>query len=177
MTPEEYKASLKDAMGRWRTLSLFEETCDDPAKYPPLFTLKDSDTASCVSLKERYLDCRDLSEYKFANIYLGGWDHWEKLCNSWEFKPHLELWRTELRLKLRAEALDKLIELSEGDGPSALNASVKLLQELNGSVETPKRGRPSKEEKDGYLKKVARDSATIAKDAERLGLKVVNAEE
>lgn len=172
MTPEELKAQFKDTGGRWRTANLFEETCEDPAKYPPIFTLKDSDTASCVSLKERYLECRDLTEYQFANIYLGGWDHWCKITESWILKPHIESWRTELRLKLRMEALEKIVQLSQGDGPSALNAAVKLISEIEGA-RAPKRGRPSKTEKEGYLKNEARAASAIAADADRLGLKVV----
>jgi hypothetical protein len=172
MTPEEFKDQFKDSIGRWRTATLFEETCEDPTKYPPVYTLKDSDTSSCVSLKERYLQMGDLTEYSFANVYLGGWDHWVRICDSWILKPHIEEWREQLKLRLRAETLAKVKDMAEGEGPSALNAAKFLLEELGGSGK-PKRGRPSKEEKAGYLKEEGRTSDETQRDAERLGIKVV----
>lgn len=173
MTPEDFKDQFKDSIGRWRTANLFEETCEDPTKYPPVYTLKDSDTSSCVSLKERYLECRDLTEYQFANIYLGGWDHWLRVCDSYVLKPHIEEWRDQLRLKLRAETLEKVKDLATGEGPAALTAAKFLLEELNGRTPKSQRGRPSKEEKIGYLKEEGRTSDETKRDAERLGIKVV----
>ena len=172
MTPEEFKEQFKDVRHAWRTANLFEETCEDPTKYPPVYTLKDSDTSSCVSLKERYLAMGDLTEYNFANVYLGGWDHWQRICESYVLKPHIEEWRDQLKLRLRAETLAKVKEMAEGEGPSALNAAKFLLEELGGSTK-PKRGRPSKEEKEGWLKKESKSSEELAADAKRLGLSLV----
>lgn len=170
MDIEEFKKTFKDNRGAWRTASLFEETCDDPAKYPPVYSLADSDTSSCVSLKERYLECRDPTEYQFAIIYLGSWDHWLRICDSWILKPHIEEWREQLALKMRAEAIAKIKELAEGEGPNALQAA-KVMLDLGRSDH--KRGRPSKQERQGYLKGIEKDSATTREDAKRLGLKIV----
>jgi hypothetical protein len=173
MDYEELRKEFKDVTGRWRTSTLFEETCDDPAKYPPVYTLKDSDTSSCVSLKERYLEMGDITEYDFANLYLGGWEHWSRVAESYLLKPHVEEWREQLALKLRAEALRKIKEMAEGEGPSAFNAAKFLLDEVGGKERKPKRGRPSKEEKEGFLKGEHRDAAAIANDAARIGIKVI----
>ena len=173
MTPEEYKEQLKDTIGRWRTTTLFEETCEDPTKYPPIFTLKDSDTASCVSLKDRYLELRDITEYKFANIYLGGWDHWQRICESWRLKPHIAEWREQLRLKLKQEAIERILEIADSSSPGALNAAKQLLDMVSNPVDKPKRGRPSKEEKEGHLAREAKSAEALRLDAERVGIKVV----
>lgn len=171
MTPDELKELYKDQQGRWRTANLFEETCEDPAKYPPIFTLKDSDTASCVSLKQRYMEARDESEYLFAQAYLGGWDHWQRICESYRVKPYIEAWRAELKVKLEAEYIRKVHEIAQGEGPAALQAAKWLAE--RGSGKAPKRGRPSKHEREGYLKASARDKDELAEDAARLGLSVV----
>jgi hypothetical protein len=171
MDIEELRKEFKDSVLRWRTASLFEETCDDPAKYPPVYCLADSDTSSCVSLKERYLECRDPTEYQFAMIYLGGWEHWLRICDSWILKPHIEEWRDQLALKMRAEAIAKIKELAQGEGPNALQAA-KVMLDLGRGTGT-KRGRPSKQEKEGFLRQSTKDSDTLKEDAKRLGISLV----
>jgi hypothetical protein len=172
MSAEELRPYFKDVLNRWRTASLFEETCEDPAKYPPIFTLKDDDTASCVSLKRLYLAFEDVTEHRFATMCLGSWEHWEAIQNSWILKPHLEKWRELLELQLKAKYLYLIKEQAEsGDGPNALNATKYLLETTTSFGK--KRGRPSKGEKEAALKKEVRDSQSIKNDAERLGLKVI----
>ena len=173
MSADDLRPYFKDVLNRWRTASLFEETCEDPAKYPPIFTLKDDDTASCVSLKRLYLAMEDVTEHRFATACLGSWEHWEAITNSWILKPHLEKWRELLELQLRAKYLSLIKEQAEGgDGPNALNAT-KYLLETTTSFANKKRGRPSKGEKEAALKREVRDSQSIKNDAERLGLKVI----
>jgi len=173
MSADELRPFFKDVLNRWRTLSLFQETCDDPAKYPPIFTLKDDDTSSCVSLKRLYLIMEDITEHDFARMCLGSWEHWESLCNSYQLKPHIEHWRELLELRLRAKYIQLIKQQAEsGDGPSALNAT-KYLLETTTSFIKQKRGRPSKAEKEAHLKKETRSSESIKADAERLGIKVI----
>jgi hypothetical protein len=174
---EELLPWFKDVLNRWRTMSLFEETCEDPAKYPPIFTLKDNDTSSCVSLKRLYLAMEDVTEYQFATSCLGSWEHWEAISKSWTIQPHIENWRELLDMQLRTKYLNLIKSTAEeGEGPNALNATKYLLEattSFKGREKTSKRGRPSKVEKEAALKKEVRDSQTIKNDAERLGLKVV----
>lgn len=162
---------LKDVRNVWRTASLFEETCEDATKYPPVYSLGDQH-GTLPSLKRNFLDLGDLAEYTFAETYLGGWDHWLALQKSWVLKPHIEAWRNELRLKLEAAALAKIKDIADGEGPSALQAA-KYLYERVQTDGGRKRGRPSKAEKDAALKKELRDSEDVRADAERLGFKVV----
>jgi hypothetical protein len=176
MSVDDLRPYFKDARQAWRTANLFEETCEDPAKYPPIYTLKDDDTASCVSLKRLYLLIEDVTEHKFAELCLGSWDHWVLITTSWVLKPHIEQWRELLDLQLRSKYLRLIKDTAEGaDGPAALNAQKYLLEETTSFKKDTKskRGRPSNAEKEAHLKGIEKDSATIARDAERLGIKVV----
>lgn len=174
---EDLLPDFKDVRGAWRTASLFEETCEDPAKYPPIYSLKDSDTSSCVSLRKLYLAIEDPTEYKFAEVCLGGWDHWLMICESWIVKPYIEHMRELLQEKLKYKYTRRIQDIAEeGEGPIALNAAKYLLELSNKGKhkDGATRGRPSKLEKERLLKEEARDSDTIKKDAERLGLKIVS---
>ena len=175
MTPEELQELFKDSIGRWRTASLFEETCDDPAKYPPIYTLNGGDTSSCVSLKDKYLELADTTEYVFAKMYLGGYDHWKRICESYVLKPYIADWRLELDKRLQANYLTQLREIAAGTGNAALSATKYLLETQTsfGKNGTAKRGRPSKEEVAGNLKEETRTAKELAEDAARLGIKVV----
>jgi hypothetical protein len=175
MSVDDLRPHFKDIRGVWRTVSLFEETCEDPAKYPPIYTLKDSDTSSCVSLKALYLTIEDVTEYEFAKHCLGSWDHWEAITTSWTLKPHIEEWRALLEKQLRAKYIRTIKEEAEyGDGPNRLNA-IKYLLEQTTSFGGKKsvRGRPSNAEKEAYIRRETKSSVELAKDAERMGLKVV----
>ena len=175
MSVEELRPYFKDVRGCWRTANLFEETCEDPAKYPPIYSLKDEDTSSCVSLKRLYLLIEDVTEHKFAEMCLGSWDHWELIQKSWVLKPHIERWRELLDLQLRSKYLGSLKALADtGDGASALNATKYLLETTTSfGKEKSRRGRPSKAEKEAALQRETKSSEDIKHDAERLGLKVV----
>ena len=174
MSVDDLRPHFKDLRQAWRTASLFEETCDDPAKYPPIYSLKDEDTSSCVSLKRLYLLIEDVTEHDFVRLCLGSWEHWELIQKSWILKPHIDRWREQLDLQLKAKYLNIIKNTAEnGDGPNALNATRYLLETTTSFKRGEKRGRPSKIEKEAALKGALRDHATIKNDAERLGLKVI----
>jgi hypothetical protein len=175
MTVDDLRPHFKDVRGVWRTASLFEETSEDPAKYPPIYTLKDSDTSSCVSLKRLYLTIEDVTEYDFARMCLGSWEHWEAITQSWVLKPHIEEWRALLEKQLRAKYIRTIKEEAEyGDGPNRLNAIKYLLEQTTSFGDSrPKRGRPTKEEKQAHLRAETKGASEIARDAERIGLKVI----
>jgi hypothetical protein len=171
LTAEELRPYFKDVRNCWRTVNLFEETCEDPAKYPPIFSLKDEDTASCVSLKRLYLLIEDVTEYKFAQLTLGGWEHWKMITESFKLKPYIAEWREHLDLQLRQKYIQQISEVATGDGPVALQANKYLLETVTGHKQ-PLRGRPSKKEKEEAIKREMRDSDEIKRDMERLGIKV-----
>lgn len=166
---------FKDRRSAWRTTTLFEETLhkDLVTEYTPLYALCDEEksTSGLYSLKYLYLQLRDSQEYLFAQMYLGGWDHWQSICKSWTLSPHIEAWRKELKLKLRSEYLYKVREIASGDGPAALQAVRYLMEADGGGVGSSRaRGRPSKGEKEAALKQELDEQKEVTSEALRLGL-------
>ena len=162
---------FKDAMGRWRTQSLFIETSYSKdyltEGYTPLFSLKDYDHQGKPSLKRLYLETADPTEYRFAVSHLGGWAHWLTLCELKWFQPYVDEWRMELEVKLRSDALIRVIEDSHSDSRSSTQ-SAKYLAD-GGYKEKAKRGRPTKQ--DQAREKAIKDR--LSKDAERIGLSII----
>jgi 5-methylcytosine-specific restriction endonuclease McrA len=166
-------ASLKDKMGRFRTRSLFKEMwkLNPNQDMPPLFSLKaDDDEDGLISIKRIYLDMLDPTEYRFAVGLFRDPKHWRHLCGLDWFKTYLDQWRWELRAKLRAQAIDNLIRLSE-DNLTAIKtlATEDFIYQSYLEETPPKRrvGRPNKEKPDNTP-----DEDTLANDAARIGLKV-----
>lgn len=170
---EELRQYYKDLRGHWRSGTLFEETCEDPAKYPPIFTLNDDDTASCVSLKRLYMSFEDVTEWNIANHVLGGWDHWTAIVECNLTKDHIAKWRRDLEMHLRAKYIEQIRQASTLDGPVALQATKYLLETTTALKNKNVRGRPSKVEKEQAIKEELRDTDEIRRDMERLGLKVI----
>lgn len=175
MSVDDLRPFFKDVRNVWRTVSLFEETCEDPAKYPPIYTLKDDDTSSCVSLKRLYLAIEDVTEHTFAVTCLGSWEHWVSIADSWTLKPHIEKWRELLELQLRAKYVRIIKEQAESaDGPNSLNATKYLLESTTSfGKDKTSRGRPSAKEKAQALAREVKDSSALAADAKRLGITIV----
>jgi hypothetical protein len=151
--PDEEASPFKQAgTGRWLTTALFFEYTQYPENM--MFTTKSMDIVrhgkTLRSLKQLYLSEEDVTEYEFANKYLGGWAHWQALLGS-RMLPFIEECREELGLKLRARGMKRIIhEAAEGRGTDA----AKFLID-KGWV--PKgRGRPSSAEK---AKALAEDKA------------------
>lgn len=145
--------------GRWATKHLFLETYLDTL-YPDVstvvYSLGDDHTEKYQSLKKLYLEMNDLTEYKFATTYLGGWSHWQVLVGTEWFREHVLQWRNELELKNISEALIRIREEAEMDGRNAFQANRFLA--TRGWVQedrTERRGRPSKTE----IKKAAEEQA------------------
>lgn len=171
-------SSMKDDYGRYRTASLFWElrrSADDRSeRYPPMFSLKDADFehdgVMYPSLKKIYMSYDHIPgfEYDFALDIFGSWDHWEKLQKS-VVADHIKAWRTELEIRIKAEAMKTVLAQSR-DREKGLAAARALLGEEHRGT---KRGRPSKEEKARQLKIEAGVRETLSEDMERLGLTVV----
>lgn len=164
---------LKDKMGRFRTRSLFKETWKKNPNLdsPPLFSLKaDDDVNGLISLKRIYLDVSDPTEYRFAVGLFKDPRHWKHLCELEWFAPFLEKWRWELRAKLRAQAIDNLIRLSEDNLAAIKTLATEdfIYQSYLDEGPLKKRvGRPNKDKPDN-----SPSEETLADDAARIGLKV-----
>jgi hypothetical protein len=129
-----------DEKGRYKTLSLFLEIGYNE---DALFTLKgyDHEYGGKVypSLKKLFLEASDPTEYKFATTYLADWDHWQKICANKVLALHVEKWRYELELKLRAEGVERVLKSARSKGNWL---AAKFLAEKG--WETRAAGRPSK---------------------------------
>lgn len=159
--------TLKDSMGRFRTLSLFVEHKHD--KYPAPFTLKPYPHKNRMSMYQKYMEIGDPTEYSQAIALLGNWDHWQVLCNC-DWFP-VEKWREELRVKMESDRYLEMEDVSKNCARTPQGvAATKWLAERYGTKPAPKRGRPSKAEKAAALKQEVESKDELLEDAERLGL-------
>lgn len=142
---------MVDSQGRFRTLSLFLEI---EYKEEAIYTLKEIDHIHngkfYPSLKRLYLEMQDPTEYEFANTYLAGWRHWQKITENKVLKNHVEEWRAELEFKLRAQAVKSMI----GQAATGNFQATKWLADRGWA--TRGAGKPTKEE-------VAREAKFLAK--------------
>jgi hypothetical protein len=132
---------FKNSMGGFYLKQLFYETTLAD-KSTVVYTLKDRDHEGFPSLYKLYMGMEDVTEYEFANTYLDSWTHWQRLSEATWFKPYIERWREELRLKLLARHLNMIKKKAEGDDKSSLEASKYLIEQ---KWSKDKVGRPSKE--------------------------------
>lgn len=155
-------------MGRYLTLSLFLEISYAPNA---IYTLKDVDYEyngkMYYSLKKLYLETGDPTEYKFANQFLAGWDHWQKIINNKQLLSYIESWRVELEIKLRSDGVMAVRQHARSHNPTAWQAA-KWLADKGWDVRGV--GRPSKEEVDREVKIKAGVVSQFDEDSERLKL-------
>lgn len=154
------------------TNQLFFENYSDNDK--AIFTLKDKDFADPkgklhVSLKRLYLDSNDPTEYTFAINVFGSWKLWNKVRECKLVRDNIKDWKEELEIKMRSQAQLKIVEISQSKANSALQAAKYVDQEV---FKRHMRGRPTKEEVQGHLKKEANISKQVKEDMDRLGLTV-----
>lgn len=162
-------------MARLQTKALFFETTlpEYRIEMEPEWTLKERDHLvdgkTYRSMKKIYLEMEDVTEYEFAMATLGSFTHWETLCKSPWFKEHIDQWRKELNLKLKAKAIKSIIQSATTSENLSFQA-MKYLADNQYLDKGSKRGRPSKEDIKAELKKEAEASRVFRDDAERIGL-------
>ena len=164
---------FKDSLGRYRTSSLFYEYTQKGLT--PLWTVQDQTRVvgdvTYPSLKVLYMDMDHIpySEYEFAEIHFGSWDHWDRLSND-SNKNLVSLfasWREEMEVKLRASALKQIIkEGKSGEGASSL-AAAKYIAEKGYEK---KAGRPTKAAIAKETKVQSGIAQSLLEDAARIGL-------
>lgn len=157
------KTRLLDSSGRPLTQSLFLELgYSDYAVY----SLKDVDHElngkKYPSIKRIYLEMEDTTEYEFANMHLLGWKHWQRLCENKQIAIHINEWREELELKLRARAVKQMVELADGGSYQA----AKWLADRGWDVRAA--GRPSNAEKEKHKAIANRVNEEYGADVHRL---------
>ena len=166
-------------MAQPQTKGLFYETTlpEERPVFGTKWTLKEKDLVAdgktYISMKRVYLEMEDVTEYDFAMAALGSYKHWERLVESPIIRRHIDQWRKELNLKLKARAMKSIIKAATEDEKLSFQA-MKYLADNEYIDKKNKRGRPSKEEINAELKKEVENSKTFKDDAERNGLKLVN---
>ena len=152
---------FRDLQNRRLTKSLFVEF----DKAYGMYTLKPNDLVVdgkvYPSLYKLYLEYSDTTEYLFAKDFFEDLDHWNILCSMPFFLVHITKWRTELELKLKAEALQAILkEAKEGKYDAHKFFATKAW--IDKTQDPKRRGRPSKSEID----KQARELAFLASDVD-----------
>lgn len=162
------KSRFKDANGRYLTQGLFLEV-----NYKPelsYYTLdgehKTHNGVYYPSLKKLYIEMGDVVEYNFANTYLYDWGHWKRLQENAIIGRHIDTWREELELSLRAEGVQTIIDAAMND--KSYQAGKWLADK--GWVEKT-RGRPSKEEVKREKEKLAQIEKSFEEDFKLLEMK------
>lgn len=151
------------------TKSLFlEESYEDKSNV--LYTLKDSDHPSgYVSLYRKYLECNDPTEIDFARTYFESWEHWQMICSCSWFKPYITRWRHELELKIRADALNSVIQVARDPSHKSSYEANKYLLSGNWKDRTDgKVGRPSKEAIKAQAEELFKDRSATQEDLKRI---------
>jgi hypothetical protein len=163
MTWKPDKAAMIDGAGKYITQGLFYE-----AEYDLTFAQytwgpedKEKDGKFLKSLKKLYLEMEDTTEYEFAIAYFVDYPHWVRCVNNAAIRKHVEQWRTELELKLRARAARALIKEAEKGNFNAARWVADKGWEA-------KRGRPSNAEREAERKKAAILSEELADEAGRV---------
>lgn len=133
---------LKDPGGRYLTQSLFLEHKYDTTY--AMYSLSDQDKEYegkiYPSLRRLYLESMDPTEYTFATTYLSNWEQWQRICANQALLTHIEEWREELEVKVRAQAVKRILNLGIDNFTAA-----KWAADGHWNV---KRGRPSKAEQE-----------------------------
>jgi hypothetical protein len=157
----EYKNHpFRDELGRKLYQMLFLELSKNKDK--ALYTLKDFDYEGKRSLYLLYMAKADPTEYAFATEYFDGIEHWNTLCRRQWFSPHILRWREELDLKIKSEALRRLISDAKSGSKSSHQANRFLLEK--GWVPKDGKGRPSKDQVQRAAKAIAEEDKTTKED-------------
>lgn len=161
---EDEKAKFFDVEGRPLTQSLFLEIGYN-LQYA-IYTFKHYDHdfkgTTYTSIRNKYLEMEDITEYEFANKYFIGWNHWKRLCENKVIRKEVNEWREELELKLRVKGIQSVIKSAEKGGFQ----SAKWLVDRGWDVRAA--GRPSKEEIEREKKFQARANDEFSADILRL---------
>jgi hypothetical protein len=144
----------------------------------PMFTLHD-DVDGYINMRKEYLRDMDPSGYKTAVRLLESYEHWQMLLRTKWFAAAKEMWDKELAAKLEAEATDTLRGIMNDVGDNVktserITAAKALLGKAKTigkqPVESKGRGRPSKEEVEGELKREAQLNKEEQEDLARIRL-------
>jgi hypothetical protein len=166
---------FKSSMNQFYTRVLFYEVwVTMPEKdrvIQPVFSLNE-DRDGLINCRKTFLELEDPTGYLWSQQYLGSYEHWEKLMRAPWFQEAYQSWLEELKMKIKVRALKKIKEIASGDIEGTPQATVlaaaRYLADA-GYEAKPGRGRPSKEDLKGELKRQAQILSEEEKDLQRIG--------
>jgi hypothetical protein len=161
----DLSTKYRNSMGVQLTKALFWEMVED--KRYCLYTLKTRDHQNCLSLYRLYMDMDDITEYRFANTYFEGFEHWESIAAAHWMKEHVSQWRKELELRMKSNALYRMREMADSSSKEAFSAN-KYLLDKGWKDKDSTRGRPSKEEIKSEATRIAIEQSTFDEDLQRM---------
>jgi hypothetical protein len=167
-------APYRGANGVWLTEALFYEIIIEKPKdrvtYEPVFSLYDN-RPGLINCRTTFVDLRDPTGRKWALTYLRDWNHWLRLMKCPWFQEAFEVWIAELNAQLKSEAIAKALELMQSDNGAQALAAAKFI--AGQEYDKQSRGRPTKAEITGELKRAAAALEVEDEDLARIGLKVI----
>lgn len=175
LCPNRYKVFRADN-GIWVTAGLFLETSHVSQHDKIIYTATPFDYPKYPSIQRLYLSYDDLTEYPFASECLGGWDHWQSILASENSKlqKYIAIWRAELEIKLKSQALRRIKEEAEADGRNGFAANKYIVEKAwagefsKGKEPTRGAGRPSKQAIKDAAARIAIDEKITDSDFDRL---------
>lgn len=137
------KTKMKGPGGQMITQGLFIDFNYDDTY--AMFTWDDEDKMYngklYPSLKKLYLSSEDPTEYEFANKYLLGWRHWQRMQGNKTLKEQFDEWREELDVMLRSLGVRQMLDMAEDNFQAA-----KYLADRGWNKQSV--GRPSKKQQE-----------------------------
>lgn len=124
-------------------------------------------------MKEKYFESGDPSGYILSQEYLGGWSHLQKLRELDWFNAYWDKWEKELEVKIRAEALVRLYNVSKDKDSNKYVDMNKFFLEKGWVLPedrrpSKRRGAPSKAEIKEQATLIAKEDEMLASDLRRV---------
>lgn len=171
--PDKVIPPYKAGNGGWLTASLFYEemrhaqTEDRACEAVFSFTGREG----FIDARKTFVELRDPTGYKWAMKYLQSYEHFTILMKAKWFREEYDSWIDELKAIMKSEAIARIAEIAKGSSVQSLPAAKYIAgaewEKVHG------RGRPSKAELNGELKKLTDAVASDNADAVRIGLRLV----
>lgn len=162
--------------GHYFTQQLFHERTigfsDKERTIQPMFTLH-KEVEGLICFGKEYVATLDPSGYKVTQTLLNGdYKHWTTLMGCSWFKEAKEEWDKEIEARLFAEGMDAVRSIKNDDEvPASVRLqAARMLVQKGYKEKVPNRGRPSKEEVQGELKRAVQEVNEVDKDLERIKL-------
>lgn len=165
-----------DGSNRFLTEALFLEAIRikklEHRKVHPIFSLSTRKVyEGLVPFYQSFVEIGDPTGYKWAEKYLGSWEHYIQLLKCSWFKEVLDKALDKLEAQNLSQAIDEIKDIAANPGPQRLAATRYLAEKgwKKGSGKTTAgRGRPTKQDIDNNLKEAVDRAIDADADLQRI---------